>query len=66
MMYILILYFFVVSGGVVGVCLCFFFMGLVDFWFGKVLFFGIFVVNVVGLFLLVILYGFIECGDLVE
>lgn len=58
------MYCFIVVGGVMGVCLWYFVIIMVDFLFGKYMLFGILVVNVIGLFLLVLFYGFIECYDL--
>lgn len=58
------MYCFIVVGGVIGVCLCYFVIISVDFLFGKYMLFGILMVNVVGLFVFVLLYGFIECYDL--
>ncbi len=60
------LYFFIALGGAFGACLRFFVTNTVDSWFGKHFPFGTLTVNVVGSFLLVILYGLIEHGDWAE
>ena len=60
MSHTLSIYLFIATGGAVGACLRFFCTGLVDSWFGKALPFGTLAVNIIGSFLLAVLYGFIE------
>ncbi|MCW8108093.1 fluoride efflux transporter CrcB [Alteromonas ponticola] len=60
------LYFYIALGGAAGACLRFFVTQSVDSWFGKQFPFGTLTVNVVGSFLLAIVYGLIEHGSWAE
>ncbi|WP_343034723.1 fluoride efflux transporter CrcB [Alteromonas ponticola] len=62
----LILYVYIAFGGAAGACLRYFVTNTVDSCFGKQFPFGTLTVNVVGSFLLAIVYGLIEHGSWAE
>lgn len=53
-------YMMIVLGGVLGVCLCYFFSEIMLKLLGRGFFFGMLIVNIFGLLLMGILYGLIE------
>lgn len=59
-------YLYVAVGGAMGACLRFFFTSVADSWFGKAFPFGTLIVNVLGSFLLALLYGFLERQEFSE